>query len=473
MKICVADDEKEVRESIIHKLRALYPLDEIYDVEFGRKALQQIAMVNPDLVFLDIRMPEMDGLDILRSMKQTKPSIQAAILSGYDDFEYARKSLHIGAIDYLLKPADREELRAVVDKVKAETDKAFRKEMDIHLGKLSAQYVFIDSLRYFNTSLWFDERREKTVLFGRFGELSEQLGQAPKDTVFTFSVNQDYEGAVVARRPEHRGPFFQLMEHFVPAVLEGMDKWESERFFGRPPEGRGNSETRRKAVRQAAQLRHKMLSSARTGSFPNLEQSLNSWLDCLYSLDLSMLRKECVNLMASLDEGLAGGGEVIVLEEEKIHYWSQWVGKHRTWDELSGKIRKFVLDGVRALMQPESESQANTGWFRQALHMVDTSTDPNLSLELVAEAVGVHSVTLSRIFKQQTGMNFVRYLVRNRLRLAQSLLLKSEKKINDIAEEVGYVDYRYFRSLFKKEFGMTPSEYRRRNGIAPAGDEAD
>ena len=271
MKICVADDEKEVRESIIHKLRALYPLDEIYDVEFGRKALQQIAMVNPDLVFLDIRMPEMDGLDILRSMKQTKPSIQAAILSGYDDFEYARKSLHIGAIDYLLKPADREELRAVVDKVKAETDKAFRKEMDIHLGKLSAQYVFIDSLRYFNTSLWFDERREKTVLFGRFGELSEQLGQAPKDTVFTFSVNQDYEGAVVARRPEHRGPFFQLMEHFVPAVLEGMDKWESERFFGRRPEGRENSANRRKAVRQAAQLRHKMWSYARTGSFPNLE----------------------------------------------------------------------------------------------------------------------------------------------------------------------------------------------------------
>ncbi|EXX89492.1 transcriptional regulator [Paenibacillus darwinianus] len=471
MKICVADDEKEVRESIIHKLRALYPQDEIYDVEFGRKALRQIAAVNPDLVFLDIRMPEMDGLDILQSIKQRRPSIQAAMLSGYDDFVYARKSLHLGAIDYLLKPADREELRAVVERVKSETDKAFGKEIDIHLGRLSAKYVFIDTLRYFNTSLWFDERREKTVLFGHAGSLHRQLEETPKDTVFTFCVNHDYEGAVVVRQPVHRGPFFQLVEHFVPAVLEGIDRWESERFFGRPPEGRSHANTRRTAGRRAAQLRRQIMATARTGSHQRLEQSLNEWLECLYGLDLSMLRKECVNLMALLDEGLAGGGEVIVLEEEKIHYWTQWVSKHRTWGELSGKIRKFVLDGIRALTQPESQS--HTGWFQQALHMLDTSADPNLSLELVAEAVGVHSVTLSRIFKQQTGMNFVRYLVRNRLRLAQKLLLNSEKNINDIAEEVGYVDYRYFRTLFKKEFGMTPSEYRRSNGIAGGVDEVD
>lgn len=96
-----------------------------------------------------------------------------------------------------------------------------------------------------------------------------------------------------------------------------------------------------------------------------------------------------------------------------------------------------------------------------------------MSLESIADVVGVHPVTLSRIFKQQTGMNFVRYLVRSRLQHAQSLLLKTDKKINEISEEVGYVDYRYFRTLFKKEFGCTPSEYRRRNGIGAAGDEAD
>jgi YesN/AraC family two-component response regulator len=128
-----------------------------------------------------------------------------------------------------------------------------------------------------------------------------------------------------------------------------------------------------------------------------------------------------------------------------------------------------VLEGVAALKQ--LELQPNLNWFEQALHMVDTSHDPNLSLEHVADAVGVHPVTLSRVFKQQTEMNFVRYVVRRRMRDAQSLLLKSDKKINEISEEVGYADYRYFRTLFKKEYGLTPSEYRKSNGIATSNDE--
>jgi YesN/AraC family two-component response regulator len=136
---------------------------------------------------------------------------------------------------------------------------------------------------------------------------------------------------------------------------------------------------------------------------------------------------------------------------------------------MRDKIRKFVLEGVSALKQ--LESQSNLNWFEQALHMVDTSHGSNLSLEYVAEVVGVHPVTLSRVFKQQTGINFVRYIVQCRLREAQVLLLKTDKKINEISEEVGYADYRYFRTLFKKEFGLTPSEYRRSNGIATSTDE--
>ncbi len=93
---------------------------------------------------------------------------------------------------------------------------------------------------------------------------------------------------------------------------------------------------------------------------------------------------------------------------------------------MKQKIWKFVLDGVRALTQ--LENQSSLSWFRQALQLVDTSRDPNLSLEMVADAVGVHPVTLSRIFKQQTGMNFVKYMIRSRLRHAQTLLLQTDKK---------------------------------------------
>ncbi|WP_201318318.1 helix-turn-helix domain-containing protein [Paenibacillus sp. EPM92] len=471
MKICVADDEKEVRLSIIHKLKTVYPAAQIFDVEFGRQALEQILVVQPDLVFLDIRMPEMDGLDILRALKQEKAHIRVVILSGYDDFDYARRALQLGATDYLLKPADRDQLREVVTKVKQEMEAAFLKEFDLYLGHLSSLYLFIHDLRCLNTSLWFDEREAKDIHLGDTGELLKRWERSPERILIAFSVNHDYGGIVVSASSvpgEHR---FQAKRDFLPVVQNAIEAWESRRFFGASqPSPESRRKDRKDAGKQAAGLRQKILSFAKEGHYPNLETALEAWLNTLLDLDLNQLKKECVNLMALLDEGLSKS-DMIVIEDEKLHYWSQWVAKHKTWDELKSRIRKFVLDGVRALMH--LEHQSGLSWFDQALHMVDTSRDPNLSLESIADVVGVHPVTLSRIFKQQTGMNFVRYLVRSRLQHAQSLLLKTDKKINEISEEVGYVDYRYFRTLFKKEFGCTPSEYRRRNGIGAAGDEAD
>ncbi|MBW7456965.1 response regulator, partial [Paenibacillus sepulcri] len=73
MRICVADDEKQVREGIIHKLRDCHPYAEVFDVGFGQSALDKIFAVQPDLLFVDIRMPEMDGLAILQAVKRFRP----------------------------------------------------------------------------------------------------------------------------------------------------------------------------------------------------------------------------------------------------------------------------------------------------------------------------------------------------------------------------------------------------------------
>ncbi|MFD0678553.1 MULTISPECIES: response regulator transcription factor [unclassified Paenibacillus] len=467
MKICIADDELVVRESIITKLSTLFPLAEIFDVEFGCLALKQIIMVQPDLVFMDIRMPEMDGLEILKQLRQECPNIPVAMLSGYDDFEYARKALQLGAVDYLLKPADREQLRAIVERVQRERESMFLKEIEEHLGKLSSQYVFINPIRCFNPRLWFDNREAKEIRFYESSSECELAAVNPGDVLFTFSVNSDYSGIVSRASIGHSGKRFHEKQQFVQVILEEIEKWESVRFWGDQNVNRSKAHFIHSYAKEAAQSRLNILSFAKAGNYTSLETAVTGWLEYLPHLDLGKLKKECINLMALLDEGLASKNEVVFLEEEKLHYWSRWVDKHKTWDELKDKILKFVLGGIRELML--LETQANASWFEQALRGINTSRDPNISLESVADSVGVHPVTLSRMFKQQTGMTFVRYLVNCRLKQAAAMLLATDKKFEDISEEIGYIDYRYFRSLFKKEFGMSPTDYRKGAGaLIPA-----
>jgi two-component system response regulator YesN len=471
MKICIADDEMIVRQSINNKLSMLFPSAEIFDVEFGYLALQQILIVQPDLVFMDIRMPEMDGLEILRRLKQECPNIIVAMLSGYEDFEYARKALQLGAIDYLLKPADRGQLRDIVERVQRERTAAFLKELEEYLAKLSGEYLFIHPIQCFNPRLWFDAREAKEIRFYESQLQDELEAKQPGDVLFSFSVNSDYNGIVIRASAGYQGKVFHEKQQFMPVLKEEVQKWESVRFWGNPNMNQANPHAAHHYLKAAAQHRLNMLSAAKVGNYANLEIAVAEWLECLQHLDLEKLKKECVNLMALLDEGLVSKKDIVVLEEEKIHYWSRWVDKHKTWISLSEKIRKFVLGGVRELIL--LETQSNEGWFVQALRGINTSRDPNISLESVAESVGVHPVTLSRMFKQQTGMTFVRYLVHCRLKQAATALLATDKTFNEISEESGYIDYRYFRSLFKKEFGMSPADYRRRNGIADPGNEPE
>lgn len=466
MIICVADDEQEVRESIINKLKSLFPHADIYDVEFGVRALENLQIVRPDLAFLDIRMPEMDGLDILEKIKQSHPTMQAVILSGYDDFEYARKALQRGALNYLLKPADRDELREVVISVQAQMEQRCLKQLKPHLDKLRAEQTCVQVVRCYNTSLWFDERKIKQVWIGDDAEIPVSLS-CERDVLLEFVVNRAGRGFIaIVREGTHNHYTFAERKDVIKAMSAAIEAWETRQFFGGPRDRSPGEES--KAKQEAARQRERVLQAAQNLRVDELRVALDAWLACLGTMGLKALKTECVYLMASLDEGLVRSN-VMFLQEDKKQYWWQWVSKHQTWDELAASLRKFIVDGIKALK--EVDKQDGDHWFMQALNWIERSKDPNLSLERAAEQFGVHPVTLSRLFKQHTGMNFVNYMARQKLINAQTLLRSTDKKINEIAEEVGYADYRYFRMLFKREFGLTPSEYRSRHRMTPNPDE--
>ncbi|MFR5071268.1 MAG: response regulator [Bianqueaceae bacterium] len=107
-------EDKPVILMGLQKLTAGFglPIGEIHLAEDGQQALQIFSQQKIDLVMTDIRMPNCDGLQLLRRMQQIRSDFQSIIISGYNDFSYAKTAIQLGIEDYLLKPVDPDELRA-------------------------------------------------------------------------------------------------------------------------------------------------------------------------------------------------------------------------------------------------------------------------------------------------------------------------------------------------------------------------
>lgn len=123
-KILIAEDESEMRNLIVKYLNTMEPEFQVVGSAVnGLDALKLAESLRPDIVLTDISMPVMDGLEFIREAGQRNLPLKAVIISGYDEFDYARRAISMGVADYLLKPFDPEELRNVLDKIKRELDK--------------------------------------------------------------------------------------------------------------------------------------------------------------------------------------------------------------------------------------------------------------------------------------------------------------------------------------------------------------
>lgn len=119
----MAEDEERILGNIARKIEQVDPIFEVVGkAETGREALILVDDLLPDVVFTDIRMPVMGGLELIETLQIRYPYIKTVIVSGYADFEYAQKAISFGVSGYLLKPIEIEPLRRMLDKLKVTLD---------------------------------------------------------------------------------------------------------------------------------------------------------------------------------------------------------------------------------------------------------------------------------------------------------------------------------------------------------------
>ena len=123
-KLMLADDEGIVRESLKFIVDKEFPGSfETFEAKTGRHVIELADEVRPDIAFMDIRMPGINGIDAMKEIRRTNPNIVFVVISAYDKFDYAKQALNLGVIDYINKPFDKAQIVAVLKKAMVEVDR--------------------------------------------------------------------------------------------------------------------------------------------------------------------------------------------------------------------------------------------------------------------------------------------------------------------------------------------------------------
>ena len=124
--VIVADDEEEIRRGIVWKVKwEEIGFQVVGEAENGIEALELVEKLEPDLLLTDIRMPFLSGIELARQVREVRPTVQIAFLSGFDEFSYAQQAIQYNIVSYMLKPISSGELEKELWKIKGMIDSKF------------------------------------------------------------------------------------------------------------------------------------------------------------------------------------------------------------------------------------------------------------------------------------------------------------------------------------------------------------
>lgn len=538
-RILIAEDESEMRNLLVKYMkRSQLDLEVVGSAVNGKEALAMTELYRPDIVLTDISMPVMDGLEFLQEVAKRSIPVKAVIVSGYDEFSYARKAIALGVSNYLLKPFDPQELKEVLEKIK---------------GELKRQKVLLDNMQLLKEKVdvnetFLKERVLRDVLEGK-GEGDSEVGMINTEAGYycvcliklplyltcgkwNLGCQENIEelvtilnGGCISKEIQVQGLSFE--ENGAILVLSG-NASGSRQFFCKVKEGmthlqksmekyydvrlicvvggvysewrklhesyeqtlqvwRGLTSTDKNLIicgerkkdtpevqltdssKRIQKLKEQILLSVRMGQ----EEESKDYLDELMHVYASIAPKKTDFVSISAEELVyAIFNEIeqngIRLDEQKSNEEIQDQIKERLKHASLLEIKNLLLNYFAMCHKPFREHntrQQSELIVENVKNLIECNLDKEeLTLEWIAAQVHFSATYVRQIFKQKTGERLMEYVIRKRMEKAGHLLLKTNLKIQEIAEVCGYSNQRYFASSFKKYYDCTPTEFKAQFG---------
>ncbi|MFC5449304.1 response regulator [Paenibacillus aestuarii] len=533
LNILVVDDEVIQRRVLASIIREARPGCHVREAKNGHDALEVIHTTNIDIVFTDIKMPVLDGLEFIEKLNDSGQAIKVIILSGYRYFEYAQKAVQLGAFDYLLKPIKEDSICEILDKVESSIRKEreslletqqIKKQLDRTLtayyegllldwiagtiteaqreeicrqfalgrrgivvtAKLQDAGQLIDALEsenrvksallrsmeaqaaHFGPSVSFYSREDKQLLISVISLSDNQAGELAKFTQLleqfaeqagrqfgwrltigvgagcdniAYEVSRSFDEALTAISfryflPDHRVIQFTEISTFnrtIPYVY-----WREEEQF-REIIRKNKSEY---LGGQAEEFFAKLVAEG----LPHPDSCSKTVLRMISAIATVMkdfvTEQQHLDLLIETEAKLSASVDYFDCKKKFLDTLYCWIG-----------------------MIQKSRSRKHESVVETCIQYIDEHYMEDLSLDTVAAHFFFSPNYLGVMLKNHLGVTFSKYLSDVRIKKGIELLQNSDKKVYEVASQVGFKDDKYFYRVFKSKFGMTPDEYRRHKHV--------
>lgn len=532
-KVIFVDDEILTREAIAENT----PWDEAGFVlagtaANGREAIALLEESPSDLLITDICMPIMDGIELSAYVQKHFPETLVMIISGYDEFEYAKQALKNGVTEYILKPITSFELKEELVKIKERLDVECSKKN--HIEKIQQAYEqnipmlrehFLNRLLEGNGSrndvkeqlekleltvqgdyqaVVFIEMEDSSVFFENYADVSydlilfsivnitgELLENNPHSVVFQNVNNR----CVVIFFHETEGKLQEMIQEAGRQIIDAMWKYMQTKVsvvIGETVSCPEDWQQSYENAKYAGEFRflmdehefiygrdfavkrewrriptntwvERLVLLIKLNQKEDIENAVVEFFDELRSSRADRqtvflhIQNVVLTILITLEEGEIDLGEGMQVETSFINQLNEFRHLSQIQDKFLSLCWK-LSDSIAGKRESSNQKLAVL-----AMDYIEKNyKNPDITLNTVCDSLSVSVSYFSMIFKNQTKETFIEALTRVRIEKARKLFETTSMKNYEIATSVGYHDPHYFGAIFKKQMGMTPTEYAKK-----------
>lgn len=522
-RILLADDEGIVIDSLKFIIEKEFGNEcEIASAKTGRSVIELAEAFRPDIAVMDIQMPGINGIEAMREIRKTNASVVFIVMSAYDKFDYAQEAIKLGVLDYITKPMDRNRmitvLRKAMDFVSSEREKRsndliIKEKLETIVPILESGLIydilfqehFDEDIENYKTLLELDADYAymMNIVCGDTREgnhMTNAVGSSVRLVQYYKDIRQNlksFTGCIVGSLMANKIPVM------VPYGMPAMDYGERTELIDRTRElvrslrkkydvdfriGIGSvhkltdmassyTEAVNALVMTSGSVAHaddlpigcdytpdypidlekRLFEAVSHGKLDDAVENARDYFKWMCDKDTNDVRLKVIEFVLWAERLAYENGGMTYRFESRRDYFPV-VAAAKDMSTLEDWFVNKIGDACRNIMNKRTERSMSV--VETAKEYIRNNFSRNISLEDASMAVNISPYYFSRIFKEETGENFIDYLTELRIEKAKDLLSNSTYSVKEICSMVGYSDPNYFSRSFKKNVGVTPTEFK-------------